>query len=90
MDLNTHISDLTVGELLELIRGAVGAAPRTVRGIQGLADLFGVSYATAKRIKASGVIDQAVSQQGGVIVTDADLALRLWSRATHGRRKNTI
>lgn len=91
MDTNTHISDLTVGELTELIVRTINTVLEqkgtgVVRGISGLADLFGVSESTAKRIKASGIIDKAISQSGKVIVTDAALALELYSRATHGRR----
>jgi len=87
MDLNTKISDLTLGELLEVL-GAVTRVPGrgTVSGLAGLAELFGVSLSTAKRFKASGILDRAISQRGHVIVTDAALALRLYSEATHGRK----
>lgn len=91
MDTNTRISDLTVGELTDLIVRTINIVlePKgtgMVRGISGLAELFGVSESTAKRIKASGIIDKAISQSGKVIVTDAALALQLYSQATHGRR----
>lgn len=46
-----------------------------VYGLQGIADLLGCSKATASRIKASGILDTAISQHGKVIVTDADLAI---------------
>ena len=48
-----------------------------VYGIQGLCDLLGCSQTTAHRIKSSGVIDAAISQNGNIIVIDADLALDL-------------
>ena len=81
-----RISDLTVGELLDILDQHLKVrSPRYVRGIEGIAELFGVSISTAKRIKASGVIDKAVSQSGRVIVTDAELAMDLYARATHGR-----
>lgn len=90
MSPNTPISELTIGELTQIIARVVSLElqrrPSTVRGISGLAELFGVSESTAKRIKASGVIDRAVSQSGKVIVVDAPLALELYSRATHGRK----
>lgn len=87
---DTHISQLTVGELRDLIRaelsGLTDSRSGTVYGLRGIADLFGVSYTQAKRIKASGVIDAAVSQSGRTIVVDGPLALELWRKATHGRR----
>ena len=58
--------------------GKEKAAPkRYVYGIAGIANLFGCSVATANRIKASGEIDDAISQIGGIIVVDADYALDL-------------
>lgn len=87
---DTHINQLTVGELRDLIRteiiGLTDNRGGTVHGLRGIADLFGVSYTQAKRIKASGVIDAAVSQSGRTIVVDGPLALELWRKATHGRR----
>lgn len=83
MNANTKISDLTVGELQALIREAMNA-PRTVRGIEGIAQIFGVSYSTAKRIKASGIIGKAITQSGNVIVTDVDRARELFAKATRG------
>lgn len=58
--------------------GKTKTAPkRYVYGIAGIANLFGCSEATANRIKASGEIDDAISQIGGIIVVDADYALDL-------------
>lgn len=83
--LDTPLSQLTVRDLLGII--AQGSeASGSVYGIDGIARIFGVSASTAKRIKASGVIDKAVSQSGRVIVTDVALARRLWAEHTHGRR----
>lgn len=70
---------------MDLIRTAV-SEPETVRGIEGIAQIFGVSTSTAKRIKASGAIDRAVTQKGRIIVTDVALARRLWAERTKGRR----
>jgi len=89
MDINRKISELTVGELLDLVRSVVANETRpdqrTAFGLQGLADTFGVSLSQAKRIKASGEIDRAISQRGRTIVVDVDLARKLWSQGTHGR-----
>lgn len=48
-----------------------------VYGLIGISKLFGCSQATAQRIKSSGVINEAISQNGKIIVVDADLALDL-------------
>jgi len=48
-----------------------------VRGINGIAQLFGCSMATAWKIQRSGVIDAAISRVGRKIVVDADMALEL-------------
>lgn len=88
MTKNTLISDLTVGELIQVIQMAMGQGdPKTVTGIEGIAQIFGVSVSTAKRIKSSGVISEAISQNGRTIVTDVELAQKLYSNATHGRKK---
>ncbi len=94
------VSDLTVDELLRLVRSAVAASLETERlkaaadavsekyayGIPGIANLLGCSETTAKRIKRSGVIDKAIRQQGRVIVVDKEMALRLWgAQAKTGR-----
>ncbi len=51
-----------------------------VYGIDGLANLFGCSRATATRIKASGKIDKAITQIGRQIIIDTDCALELAKR----------
>ena len=48
-----------------------------VYGIDGLAQLIGKSKNTAQRLKSSGIIDEAISQDGRTIVIDSDLALEL-------------
>lgn len=93
MTKDTKISELTVGELIAVIKAAVKeendaarGASGAVSGIDGIAEIFGVSRTTAKRIKASGVINDAISQSGKVIVTDVEKAKALYRKATHGRK----
>ncbi len=74
---NTPVSELTVGELIDIVQDAIGAK-RYVYGLQGIADLFQVSLTQAKRIKK--VIGPAVAQRGNTIVVDAGKAMRIWSR----------
>ena len=65
---------------------AAKAPKRYVYGLAGLMELLGCSISTAERIKQSGVIDEAISQTGDIIVTDAELALDLL-RVSHKYRK---
>ena len=69
---------------------ALAAVPpkRYVFGLAGLMSLFGCSISTAERIKQSGVIDQAISQVGDIIVVDAELALDLLRLS--GKHKNIL
>ena len=84
---NTRIIDLTVGQLMDVIANAqapvVEKKPeqtkRLVYGISGIAQLFNCSMTTANRIKASGRIDDAITQHGRIIVVDADKALVLFN-----------
>lgn len=84
MNDKIYIMDLTVEEFKELIRSTMAEAPRKriVRGIQGIAEVLQVSTAQAKRIKASGIIDKAITQNGRIILTDADYAVSLYTRNT--------
>lgn len=62
-------------------------------GIDGIARTFGVSRTTARRIKRSGVIDEAISQCGRSITINQTRALeltrgtRLGAMATAARRE---
>ena len=85
---DTRIIDLTVGQLMQLldkkqapaeIKEEPEKAKRLVYGISGIAQLFNCSMTTANRIKASGRIDEAITQHGRIIVVDADKALVLFN-----------
>lgn len=79
MDSNTRIIDLTVGELLEVLRTAPTSPQqpkRYVYGYKGVQDLFNCSRVTAGKL-INGKIKEAVRQTGRKIVVDADKALAL-------------
>ena len=59
---------------------------RYVFGIDGIARTFGVSRSTARRIKRSGMIDEAISQCGRSITLDQDRALELTRGTRWGER----
>jgi len=86
-----RIIDMTGEEFLLLITSTRGKPadeiPQLIHGIKGLAQLLGVSRATAQRIKASGDIDAAITQVGHNIVIRADLALELLHKAHANRQK---
>lgn len=46
-------------------------------GIRGISKIFDCSVSTANRIKKSGVIDEAIIQNGRKIIIDVDQALEL-------------
>ena len=84
---DTRIIDLTVGQLMDLFAKAQAPATqvqpkeekRLVYGIAGIAQIFNCSMTTANRIKASGRIDDAITQHGRIIVVDANKALQLFN-----------
>lgn len=87
MDTEKRVIDMTAGEFAEALYSVMKKLSgneeekvtnkRLVYGIAGIAQLFNCSMTTANRIKASGKIDQAISQTGRMITVDADLALQL-------------
>lgn len=105
IDRGKPLFQLSTGEFIDALSQGLGIALNSnpsenvassnkvnkhyVYGLQGLADLLGVAKTTACRIKASGVLDAAISQRGKVIVVDADLAIDLLSvqRKKYSRTK---
>jgi len=93
IDDKTRVAELSVGELRSVIEAVVQSAiekrtKATAHGIQGLADVLGCSVSQAKRVKASGLLQPAISQLGRVMVIDVDKALDIWHRASHPFRKS--
>jgi len=92
IDYNTPLSNLTVGELMQLL-GTVQKQElpkqekKYVYGVAGLARLFDCSMATATRIKASGKIDAAIKQIGRKIIVDAEHAIELAGKKKGGRNR---
>ena len=74
MNTEQRLVDMTLGDLLAILdsrdearRKAEeqrGLYPETVYGLDGLCQLFGISKATAYRLKHSGKIDAAIIQIG--------------------------
>ena len=71
--------------LLETIKRVINESPQSsstikktyVYGINGLASILGCSRPTAQRIKSSGKLDEAISQNGRTIIVHVEKALEL-------------
>ena len=84
----TRVGDLSLGELLNALRGVTTQEPEPQPapqprkameyGIGGIMRIFNCSRTQANRIKQSGIIDGAIWQVGRLIVTDPEKALELW------------
>ena len=82
----TLIVQMTVGQLCDYLmqEGYIikphkeESGHRFVYGIKGIMELFKVSNVTAQRYKR-GIIKDAVSQRGRIIVVDAEKALQLFN-----------
>lgn len=72
-------------QLLEAIKEVVNDSVQSsnksqktyVYGINGLASILGCSRPTAQRIKSTGKLDEAISQNGRTIVVNVEKALEL-------------
>jgi hypothetical protein len=88
MDNDTPLFKLTVGEFLKLqelqneqIKLLFSAkSSKYEYGIKGLAKTLGCSRSKASRIKASGILDEAIFQNGKMIIIDKDKALELFNK----------
>jgi hypothetical protein len=92
----TPVAGLTVKQLKEILRGEeiyeINEIPgyhqtkRYVYGLTGICQLFGVSHPTAQKYK-DGILSDAVSQRGRIIVTDVDLAMELFKNYEKGGQR---
>lgn len=86
MDNNTLLSQLTVGEFLEIQRKQfLLFSEKNVKyeyGLKGLAKILGCSRATASKIKSTGILNDAIYQNGTnkSIVINKEKALELFRK----------
>src|SRR5690554_1760531 len=94
---DTPIALMTLGQLQKALgfnqkekeekQQEVTNGRRYVYGLKGIRDLFGgISAVTARKYKDT-IIADAVSQQGRIIVTDAEKAMRLFNEHTKNRKQ---
>ena len=87
LDPNTPLFKLTLQELKAELRVEIQNQFSTLfpkkkyeYGIKGLAKILGCSRAKASKIKNSGIIDEAIFQNGKIIVIDIEKALELLNK----------
>ena len=88
---------LTIGELKKIVHECLSENPipfksqeekKYVYGIKGIQKLLNCSESSAKRLKNSGVINDAIIQNGRKIILDVEKALVLLKEnQTVGRQK---
>lgn len=89
LDQTRPLWTLTVGEYIELIGqtqrpetkpmvlGSIPTHKPTAYGIEGLAQILGCGKTKAGALKATGALDEAITQMGRTIIIDAEKALDL-------------
>ena len=75
------MSVLTDEDVNKVIDDKYNDKSMTVKGLQGIASIFGCSLPTAQKLKQT-VIKDAVSQHGRLILTDVKKAKRLFDEWT--------
>lgn len=79
IDSQTPIWKLTVEEFLEVSK-RLSSENKYEYGLKGLAKLLGCSVSKASEIKSSGILDDAIFQNGNIIIIDKKLALQLFGK----------
>lgn len=78
IDKQKKISELTVGEFLELQNHSKSDKKEYVYGLKGLAKILGCSHSKASAIKQTGILNDAIYQNGNIIIIDKEKALKLF------------
>ena len=80
-----YLWELTIDEFKEL-QFEITKEKSYEYGIKGLAKILGCSRSKAYNIKASGIIDEAIFQNGKMMVIDVEKTLRLLSENNFSRK----
>ena len=75
----TLICNLTVEEFLEIFQ-KLSSENKYEYGLKGLAKILGCSVSKASEIKSSGILDEAIIQNGNIIIIDKEKALQLFAQ----------
>ncbi|NML56778.1 DUF3853 family protein [Chryseobacterium cheonjiense] len=79
IDPKTPIWQLTVAEFLEVSKN-LSLEKKYEYGLKGLAKILGCSVSKASEVKSSGILDQAIIQNGNIIIIDKEKALQLFGK----------
>ncbi|HFI4797895.1 DUF3853 family protein [Elizabethkingia anophelis] len=79
IDPKTPLWQLTVEEFLDLQKFNY-SEKKYEYGIKGLAKILGCSRTKAAEIKASGILNEAIVQNGNIIVIDKEKAIQLFGK----------
>ncbi len=80
IDIKKRMSDLTVEEFIQLTN-RLKEEKKFVYGLKGLARFLGCGRTKAYEIKSSGVIDDAIYQNGNIIMIDKEKVLELLKKS---------
>lgn len=76
IDLKKPLFQLTVEEFLSL-QQSNRSEKKYEYGLKGLAKILGCSRSKASELKSSGILDDAIIQNGNLIIIDIEKALQL-------------
>lgn len=73
-------------ELATMMKPPEKKEPRIVRGLSGIMEIFQCGQTKAQQIRKSGIIDDAITTSGRVLLVDVDKALELMHKYKGGRK----
>lgn len=79
IDPKTPIWQLTVEEFLEVSKN-INSYKKYEYGLKGLAKILGCSVSKASEVKSSGILKEAIIQNGNIIIIDIEKALELFGK----------
>lgn len=79
VDPKTPIWQLTVEEFLEVSKN-ISSEKKYEYGLKGLAKILGCSVSKASEVKSAGILDEAIIQNGNIIIIDKYKALELFGK----------
>lgn len=79
IDPKTPIWQLTVEEFLEVSKN-INSYKKYEYGLKGLAKILGCSVSKASEVKSSGILNDAIIQNGNIIIIHIERALELFGK----------
>ena len=79
IDPQTPLWQLTVEEFVEVLKH-LNNEIKYEYGLKGLAKILGCSVSKASEIKSTGLLDEAIIQNGNIIIIDKEKALELFAQ----------